>query len=277
MLIATVINGQTADAVSVQDRGLQYGDGVFETIAVLEGSPLCWHSHLARLAEACQRLQIPFSNFDILQTEAFGLIKNQQRAVLKIIVTRGAGGRGYQISKDLSPTSILLLYSWPDYPATYRTEGVATRLCRTHYGANELLAGIKHLNRLEQILARNELSDSDFAEGIVMDRAGKIIEGTMSNIFIYTGGELLTPDLSQCGVCGIVRQYILEHEEIPGLSVTIQPVSLEQLLGADESFLCNSLIGIWPIKQINTRRFSDFRISHQIGSYLSKNNIIMPV
>ena len=277
MPITTWVNGQISDTVSVQDRGLQYGDGVFETIAVLDEQPLCWERHLARLARGCQRLHIPFNDFDALQTEVSGLIKNQRRAVLKIIVTRGAGMRGYRISKDSRPSRMVSLYPWPDYPAINRSRGVVVRLCQSRYGANEQLAGIKHLNRLEQILAANELTDSNAAEGIVMDQAGQVIEGTMSNIFIYADNRLLTPELSQSGVTGIIRQYILEHAQSLGLIINIEPVSVETLLGADEAFLCNSLIGLWPIRRMDARRYADFKIGPRISAYLLDHHIIMPV
>ena len=110
-----------------------------------------------------------------------------------------------------------------------------------------------------------------------MDQSGHVIEGTMSNIFIYSGNRLLTPDLSQCGVAGIIRQYILEHAQSLGLNIYVEPVSMETLLEADEAFLCNSLIGLWPIKQIDARQFPGFKITPRISAYLLDNHIIMPV
>ncbi len=271
-----LVNGQPSDTISIQDRGLQYGDGIFETLAVLDGKPLCLDKHIDRLKLGCQRLRIPFTDTNLLLSEILTLSKDQQRTVLKIIITRGAGGRGYQIPVDIVPTRIVSILSWPSHPVDNRKSGVITQLCKSRYGINKSLAGIKHLNRLEQILARGEISDDAVAEGIVMDQAGKIIEGTMSNLFVRLNNSWLTPDLSECGVAGIIRQYILENQKLLGLDINTGIVSIEQLFKAKEIFLCNSIIGIWPVKQIDTQHYSDFRISQQISTVLVEQNIIVP-
>jgi len=276
MSIKTLVNGVPAETISVHDRGFQYGDGLFETIAVVDGKPLCLDQHIGRLNRSCQRLVIPFADMDSLLSEVETLCQNQHRAALKIIITRGAGGRGYVIPSGMQPTRIVSLSPWPSYPANSRKNGVAVQLCQHRYGLNPALAGIKHLNRLEQILTRSEITDDQVAEGLVMDTSGRIIEGTMSNLFLRLDSGWLTPDVSQCGVAGIVRQLILENQTALDMQIKVENVFVEQLFKAREVFLCNSIIGIWPVKQINEKTWSDFTLSRQIATHLAEQSIIAP-
>ena len=249
-----LINGQPADQISAQDRGLHYGDGLFETIAVKNGTPLLWDRHMQRLGLGCSRLGIEPPDPALLRAETEQLCAGVERAVLKIIITRGAGGRGYRpsplTSHPLSATRIVARYPWPEWPQRFWQEGVRVRICRTPLGANPSLAGIKHLNRLEQVLARSEWDDPDIPEGLMLDQAGSVIEATMSNLFIVRGGRLLTPDLSVCGVAGIVRACIIEIAAKLSIPCTVTRLTLADVQSAEEGFLCNSLIGLWPIREI---------------------------
>lgn len=242
-----LINGQVQDHIAAADRGLQYGDGLFETIAILDGKPQHWERHLRRLACGCDRLNIPYPGDDLLWQELRQVLIMQPRAVLKIVLTRGAGGRGYRPPAEIHPTRILSLHEWPDYPPSHRAQGVAVRLCRTPLGRNPALAGLKHLNRLEQVLARGEWSDPASAEGLMLDGEGLLIEGTMSNVFLGRGGELYTPDLGRCGVAGIMREVVLDACRDHGIPVAVRDIPVEELTVAEEIFLTNSLIGLWPV------------------------------
>lgn len=245
-----LVNGSDQSGVDPGDRGLSYGDGLFETLAVSAGQALEWEAHLERLGRGCARLGIPPPDPSVLAEEATRIIPADGRGVLKIILTRGSGGRGYRPPSEPLPTRILALYPWPDYaPACYR-EGVAVRLCETRLGRNPALAGLKHLNRLEQVLARSEWADEDIAEGLMLDEQGQVIEGTMSNLFVLSEGRLHTPALEQCGVAGIVRARVLEVAASLGIETRVAPLRLEQVLQAQEAFLSNSLIGIWPIRTV---------------------------
>src|SRR6266566_8654486 len=187
----TLVNGAPGASVSVHDRGFQYGDGAFETIAVYRGEPLLWDRHIVRLERGLARLGIASPATNVLRTEAERLCHGVARAVLKLVVTRGVGGRGYAAVATLDATRVLILNPWPDYPAAFTTEGVAVRLCSTILGRNPRLAGIKHMGRLEQVLARAELG-AEHAEGLVCDADGDVIEATMSNVFAVIGGSLVT-------------------------------------------------------------------------------------
>jgi 4-amino-4-deoxychorismate lyase len=149
---ATLVNGEPGDVIPVSDRGLLYGDGIFETIAVREGRPRHWQRHMHRLQAGCTRLGIqPFEN-SLLTAEADSITNGVDKGVLKLIVTRGSGGRGYRVAEAIACTRIMQLHPWPEYPAANAEQGVKTRLCETRLGHNPVLAGIKHLNRLEQVL-----------------------------------------------------------------------------------------------------------------------------
>ncbi len=249
------VNGVAQADVSAQDRGLCYGDGVFETCAVRNGIPLLWDRHIARLTHACTRLGMPMPDPERLFSEAFHASAGQSRAVLKIIVTRGVGTRGYMPEDAAVPTRIVMQAPWPDYPARYSVWGVEAGLCEMRLGHNPRLAGIKHLNRLEQVLARAELRAPGYAEGVMRDGDGCIIEGTMSNLFAVQGGVLWTADLSRCGVAGVMRAEILAHAEALNVPCRIESWPLDRLLQADEAFFCNSLIGIWPLRRLLDRHY----------------------
>jgi 4-amino-4-deoxychorismate lyase len=245
--LRVLVNGKPLDCVSTSDRGLLYGDGVFETVAVSDGRLCHWERHLLRLQSGCERLGMATVDGKQLAEECGLLVQPSQRAVVKIIITRGCGGRGYRVPAQARPTRVIQLHDWPDYPASCAASGVRTRVCQTRLGQNASLAGIKHLNRLEQVLARQEWNDPEIMEGLLLDTGGHLVEGTMSNVFMVKGGILMTPDLTLCGVAGIMRARVLELAKQHSIESQVLPVELDALLQADEAFVCNSLIGIWPV------------------------------
>jgi len=251
---ATLINGEPDERVRVHDRGFQYGDGLFETLAVVRGVPLLWERHLRRLLRDAARLGIgiPAETGAELRAEADRLCQGAERAVLKIILTRGASGRGYAPPADAVPTRVVSLSPWAD--SLSRTHGASVKFCDTIVSRNRALAGIKHLNRLEQILARRELA-TNYDEGLMQDETGHVIEGTMSNVFIVSHGALLTPDLSYSGVAGVMRELVLECAPALALACRITTLTPEEILNAEEVFLTNSLIGSWPVTRVESRAY----------------------
>lgn len=251
-----LINGEYRDHIEISDRGFQYGDGLFETIEVHNGRPVFLNRHLHRLQTGCARLQIPCPDPELIRSEAAVLCKNAPRAVLKLIITRGSGGRGYRPPEALRPTRVLSLHPYPDYPGRYREQGVAVRLCRTRLGLNPSLAGIKHLNRLEQVLARAEWDDPGIQEGLMLNINGHVIEGTMTNLFYFSNQTAYTPALTQCGVDGIIRRLLMDLLSKRGIAVRETTPTIDELSAADEVFICNSIIGIWPVQAIETIRYT---------------------
>ena len=269
--MTVLMNGQVADVLSVFDRGLHYGDGLFETLAVIDGRCPFWDRHMQRLQSGCQRLQLPVPDIALLQAEAQDLIENQTRAVLKVIISRGEGGRGYRYPESVTPTRILMRQPWPDYPQQNGREGVQVRFCTTTLARQPRLAGLKHLNRLEQVLARNEWLDDVIAEGLMQDQNGNVIEGTLSNLFMVHNGILHTPDLSACGVAGIMRGYVIDLAHNEGIAVEVGNISQEQLLEADEIFLTNSLIGLWPVKRLAGQAFAVGEVSRRLQTLINRD------
>ena len=270
-----LINGLFSESVSAQDRGLHYGDGVFETIAIQNGKPLCWGAHYRRLQAGCDRLGIQCPTIELLSAEICRLPVTGPRCVVKIIVTRGPGGRGYRpADPGPVPTRIIGYYPWPDYPPEYVSDGIKARICSTRLGKSPQLAGIKHLNRLEQVLARGEWDEPDIAEGLMLDIHGTVIEGTMSNLFCIKDNVLNTPDLSACGIAGIIRECILEMSVQFNMPVSIRTFTETELYAADELFLCNSVIGVWPIREIEQRDFAIGPRTREIRELLVRNEMI---
>lgn len=240
-----LINGQPETHVDVTDRGLHYGDGLFETIAVRAGRPQLWQAHMVRLAEGCVRLGIPLPDVTLLAAEADQLCADADKAVVKIIVTRGSGGRGYRAPEAVQPTRIVARYPWPEYADAATPYNL--RLCRTPLGCNPILAGIKHLNRLEQILARSEWSDDSIQEGVMCDTQGNVIECISANLFGVRNGTLMTPDLIRCGVAGVMRETVLGLAEKLGIPSEITTIHRDEIAQMDELFVTNAILGIRPV------------------------------
>jgi 4-amino-4-deoxychorismate lyase len=269
-----LINGVLKTHIEITDRGFQYGDGLFETIEVRDGQAAFLERHLERLKAGCQRLYIPFPGAELLGLEAAELSSMQSRAVLKIIVTRGSGGRGYRQPEAIQTTRVLSLHPYPDYPETYQEQGILACFCTTRLGLNPGLAGIKHLNRLEQVMARAEWNDPDIQEGLMLDVNDQVIEGTMTNLFYVKHNSLYTSVLDQSGVAGIMRNIIISVSAECGVPVIEHLFTKDELLLADEVFVCNSIIGIWPVKQIATKNFSvgpmTKTLQIQLGRFINK-------
>ena len=250
-----LINGKSENLIDAADRGLQYGDGLFETLAVVEGRPCLWHLHMQRLSRGCERLKIPFPGSDQLLHEVLQELGSTERAVVKIILTRGRGGRGYRPPTVISPNRMVLSFPWPGYPLDAQLDGVKVGVCSTRLGLNPGLAGLKTLNRLEQVLAQSEWKEGSVAEGLMLDTNDHVIEGTMSNLFLLRGGILITPDLSHCGTAGVMRELIIDTARRRKLELKVAAVRLDDLWGADGLFLSNSLIGIWPVRELAGCKF----------------------
>ena len=269
-----LINGIATDKLPASDRGLQYGDGLFETIAVVDGEPQLWAAHLARLTTGCEVLQLPPPDGELLLQEARQLSVDSTRAVLKIILTRGSGGRGYRYPQSVDATRILSVHPWPDYPQSYYQNGIVATICNTRLGRHSTLAGVKHLNRLEQVLARNEWQDSEIGEGFMLDDRGNVIEGTMSNLFIIEGNTLTTPDLSECGISGIMRQTVLELANQLSIETRIENISLARLKAASGCFVTNSIIGLWPVRALDDITYQQGKIAQNLMQTLSKQRLM---
>ncbi len=242
--------------IDAADRGLHYGDGLFETIAVHKGIPVLLDDHLQRLDEGCRRLAIPLAGRDRLRARLVTHAASLKHGVLKLIVTRGTGGRGYRPPADPHPSRLISHHPFPDYPEVWWRDGVRARWCATRLGRNPALAGLKHLNRLEQVIARAEWSEDDIAEGLMRDSTGQVVEGTLSNLFVLDGQRLRTPPVDACGVAGVMRARLPALAARFGFEVQITPLDPTDLQRADALLLSNSLIGLWPVAELDGRRYA---------------------
>ncbi len=257
MTAAVLINGispvDPLHALPVEDRGLHYGDGVFESALLVHGRVPLLEQHLRRLALGCERLGIAAPDAAALRSDVQRLSGSAERAVLKIIVSRGIGPRSYRPSPRAQPTRIVALYPAPLPPSTTR---LALRWCETRLGRNARLAGIKHLNRLEQVLAQAEWQDDTIVDGLMLDSEGELISGTANNIFLVRAGKLVTPDLRFCGVHGIMRGEVLRVARELGMAVSEEPLWPHDLEAASEVFITNSVRGIRSATELASLRWN---------------------
>lgn len=230
-------------AVPLDDRGLAYGDGLFETVLLRDGAPLLWDAHLARLVRGCHVLGIPMpAEHDLaapLAEAPSGL------AVLKLIVTRGSGGRGYRPPDTPEPRLGWQVMAFTPNRQAWR-DGIRVRHCRLQLGSQPRLAGLKHLGRLENVLARVEWDDPEVAEGLLCDSDGQLVEATAMNLFWQRDGRLETPRLDRCGVAGTLRDAL--GERLAMAEVAAGPDVLPE---AEAVWVGNSVQGLWPLVRLD--------------------------
>jgi len=247
-----LINGEPARQLDIEDRGLAYGDGLFETIAVRDGQPRFLERHLARLARGCQRLGLPVADSEVIGSEIAALAGDRERASAKLILTRGPGPRGYLPPANSKPTRALGVFDSVRPDTGLTRSGVRLRHCSTPVSESPLLAGLKTLNRLDQVLARAEWEDPDIQEGLMRAPDGRVVCGTMSNLFVVLDEQLCTPALDRAGIAGVMREAILQSAEDHREPVSVRDIGMQELELASECFLCNSQIGLWPVRSIDS-------------------------
>jgi 4-amino-4-deoxychorismate lyase len=237
---------------------------------VRAGRPLNWHWHRARLQADCHTLGIAVPDEATLLGEIREVAPDE--ATVKLILTRGVATRGYSIPADARPTRIVTAFPPPGYPPEHAQAGVAVRRCELVLSEQPRFAGAKTLNRLENVLARSEWQDGAIAEGLMGDAGGNVIEGTMSNVFIVQGGALATPALDRCGVVGAQRERIRSLARDAGLECVERPVAWNELVEADEVFLANSLIGIWPVARYEHRHWRAGPVTRRLQALVAADD-----
>jgi 4-amino-4-deoxychorismate lyase len=245
--MTAIVNGREGGSIDPADRGLLYGDGLFETIVVHDGRARFLEWHLERLAEGGRRLALPLPDAALLRSEV-ARAWPRGRGVVKLVLTRGVGERGYRAPPAPQVTRIVMGHAWPVQDEAARTEGIRLRLCRTRLGRNTSLAGIKHLNRLEQVLARAECDDERMDEGLMLDDRDHAIAGTMSNVFFRLAGRWVTPAVTESGVAGVMRRALRGWAAEQGVPVTERDVPVAELADAAAMLVTNALIGAWPVR-----------------------------
>lgn len=266
-MLECLVNGEIGGYLSVCDRGLVYGDGLFETIGVHRGQPRWWQDHMDRMAAGCERLGLPMPAQAVLLREVQTVSAGQSHCVAKIILTRGISERGYRPSADAEPTRIVAAFPWPgDLEAAARM-GVEARSCELRLAIQPRLGGIKHLNRLEQVLAAAETAQAGAEEGILLDADGHVICALSANLFLVSGGQLLTPRLDRCGVRGVLRARILRAFKS---RCELRRISRDMLSEADEAFTCSSIRGIVPLRRIDDHAFAVGPVTRELQAWLER-------
>jgi 4-amino-4-deoxychorismate lyase len=261
--VKQIVDGLPCDRVSIDDRGFNYGDGAFETMLVAQGEPVWWEAHVARLQRACEALGIRQPAVQAMRDDALRLTDGEQRATLKLVVTRGASRRGYRADPAAAPTIAISLHAPPPVSARDAQVGVSVRRCIMTLAVQPRLAGIKHLNRLEQVLARAEWTDETVQEGLMCDADGHPICAIAANLFLGLRGRLVTPSLERCGVAGIARAWILARAD-----VDTRPLAWADVEAADELFLSSSVRGILPIARLDGQQRSAGPMTRELQAAL---------
>lgn len=258
------INGVPGRLVDIDDRGLTYGDGLFETIAIRRSVGRFLDLHLDRLYAGAARLNLSAPERDSLRAQLSAAAAGIDEGVMKLILTRGCGPRGYAPALHQQPT-----VAWGlERCKAQRWTPIRVRWCETIAGRNPVTAGLKTLCRLEQVLARAEWQDELIAEGFMCDEQGQLVGGTACNVFIVSGGRLLTPSITHAGISGVMRRVILQQAQEAGIESYEGPVTKKELLDADEVFVSNALIGMRPVGQLGERQWNPGPVTCKLAAKL---------
>lgn len=271
------INGCPENQVPVTARSLAYGDGVFESIRLKAGKPLRLELHLQRMSEGAHRLKLNFDQTrlqaELEQYLAYLAEQKVEEGALKVMLVRSGTAQGYGYGLPTTSDHVLI-YRPVNHVHEKALQGVKVRLCDTRLQSNPTLAGIKHLNRLEQVLARSEWQDDSISEGIMLDADNHVIEGTMSNVFCYSRGLLMTPIINDTGVSGVMRRYVIEKlAPSRKINVVETHISEKLLIDSDEVFLTNALIGIWPVRAYENTRWERWPVTQSLQTLLDVEDL----
>ena len=265
-LLASWVDGAPGSSVPIDDRGLQYGDGLFETMRVRAGRVRFLESHLARLLHGCGRLALPAPDVDQLRSEMDAAAgSSREDAILKLILTRGSGPRGYAPRGPIAPRRILSLHAPGNTPLPAE---VALRIARLTLTDNAALAGLKHLNRLENVLAASEPGHQGHFDSLLLDSRGLVVSGTHCNVFLVLAGKLMTPSLERAGVAGVTRGIVLRECAALGLECQVRAVPAAELLAADEVFVTNARIGVVPVQRVGEHAFTMNPIASRMAGHV---------
>ena len=261
----TLHNGKPAQSLPFEDRGWALGDALFETLLVRQGRAVWLDEHLQRLQLGCAQIQLDFPE-KALRTEIDALLKSHpsERAVLRLCLSRDSLGlRGYAAATR-TPHRYCQIVPVPEPVREYWEQGVCAFVAQTRLPEQAQLAGIKHTNRLPHVLARAERPHSDFPEGLMLSVSGLVIEGIASNCFIAKNEVLFTPLLDQAGVAGIARKKVIQSAQVAGVPVIERRLTMADITAADELFFCSSLIGLWPVRQLDCLSYSSFKLCQRV-------------
>lgn len=272
-----IINGRFSQGISPIDRGFAYGDGVFRTMRFIAGELIDWPLHYQTLVHDCGKLQMVCPSAELFMQDLKSLIqhvsteeKSSVSCTIKVMVTRGEGARGYAPPSIANPTRVMIASPLPTYSSAIYKQGVALYVCQTKLGHQPMTAGVKHLNRLENVLARGECTDPVFFDGLMLDIADNVIEATAANIFIRKGKQLITPKLDVCGVAGMMRQKLLWLAPTMGYHLEEGDLKLDTCLQADDVIITNSMFGVLQVNRIGETVLAQHGLANEIRARIEE-------
>ncbi|WP_405424582.1 aminodeoxychorismate lyase [Pantoea stewartii] len=258
------INGIEQSHLTARDRAVQFGDGCFTTAAIIKGNIALFEWHIQRLQQSCERLWLQNVDWQALAGEMLQAASGHDSAVLKVIISAGSGGRGYSRAGCSGPTRIVSVSDWPGHYAALENTGVRLVVSPVRLARNPQFAGLKHLNRLEQVMIRAHLEQTDADEALVLDTEGWVVECCAANLFWRSGNTIFTPRLDQAGVDGIMRQNLIAQIRAAGQSCQVVQATLASLLAADEIVICNTLMPVLPVRQLDAVTFHQRTLFNQL-------------
>lgn len=250
---------QFSTEVKITDRGLAYGDGFFTTAKIIEGHVEHWKLHVERLNECALRLGFPALDIEVLSCKVSEVTAGCLLGTLKIIITRGCGGRGYEPPTMPVLTASIQVLPFPTHYPALLNHGLQLGISAIRLASQPLLAGLKTLNRLEQVLIKQELAALAYDDVLVMDYEDKIIETSVGNLLLYKDKQWFTPNLNTCGIQGVQLKTIQQR-----LTVKSCDLYLDDVINSDGLFVCNSLMGVIPVTSVIEKTWS-LEASHELA------------
>ncbi|MUK61135.1 aminodeoxychorismate lyase [Aliivibrio fischeri] len=256
------VNGMESESLPISDRATQYGDGFFTTMKVLNKKICLWELHLTRLKTSAERLGITEPDWCVLEVQMIKLASKVINGGIKILITRGSGGRGYSPEGCTNTQVIVSTFTLPVEYQEWQQKGIDLGISDIHLGLNPLLAGMKHLNRLEQVLIKQSVKKTDYLDVIVLDINNNIVETTIGNIFWIKDDRIFTPNLSLAGVEGVMKTHISDIAKSHHIDIESVHCNIDTLANADEVFITNSLFEVVPINKIKEIHFTKHTLTH---------------
>lgn len=265
-----IINGVESEQVNLADRGFNFGDGHFTTMKVVKGEVQLFDLHLARLKHACQMLFIDFKHWTDLVLHIHAQALTLDSGVLKLVITRGIGGKGYSPEGCSEASWFLQARDIPAFYDTWQQTGIALTVCRYQQTVNPVLSGLKTLNRLDQVMIKQELLGCDELDGIVCSTEGYVIETSMANIFWVKDNVIYTPSMQRSGVEGVMRKRVMDLVVSLNLSVEVGDYTIDKIISADEIFITNALMDIVPVNMLCA---ADIAVNQVYQRFTSRDSI----